>query len=259
MSDHEYIEKIMFNKITPEQLRENIDNGQYEIKNLSYEEISEVDIAFNFMNLGHSLNIAIIGNDLEIIKLILEKRGKPLNQKDVREKHYFDLDSSTISFTHTLHAAIARLIPNQHYCNTDQERKKILKNINCKIIELLVKNGAEVVNDPKYSTLHYAVETKCTELIQLVIGCGAEYVEGKRRSIHSPKEKSTEELAEETQCKDIIELIFQQKEKIGSKCSKLIQSFIKNGTTYPLDKGRCTKNKVLNKCTVELISDHLIR
>ncbi|WP_339048192.1 hypothetical protein [Candidatus Mesenet endosymbiont of Phosphuga atrata] len=262
MLDHKYIGKIISNEITPEQLKADIDNDQYEIKNLNYEEISEVDIAFNFMNLGHSLNTAIIGNDLEIIKLILEKGGKSLNQKDVREKHYLKLDSYTIGFTHTLHAAIARLIPSQHYCNTDQERKIYIeenKDNTCKIIELLIKNGAEVVNEPEYSTLHYAVETGYLKLIQLVIDCGAEYVEGKRRSIHSPKEKSIEELAEEIGNENIIKLVSQQKEKVKTKCSELIQSVIKNGTTYPLDKGKYAKkrNEILSECAIESISDQM--
>ncbi|GHM58377.1 MAG: hypothetical protein sL5_05270 [Candidatus Mesenet longicola] len=259
MSNYEYIGKIISNEITPEQLREDIDNSQYEIKNLSYEEVSKVNAAFNFMNLGHSLNTAIIGNDLEIIKLIIEKGGKPLNQEDVKEKHYLKLDSNTIGFTHTLHAAIARLVPSQHNYNTDQERKIYIeenKDNTCKIIELLIEKGTEVVNEPEYSTLHYAVETGCLKLVQLVIAYGAEYVEGKRRSTHSPKEKSTEELAKKIGNKDIIELVSQQKKKTGPKCSELIQSVIKNGTTYQLDKGVYTKkkNKILSECAIKSIS-----
>ncbi|XGA08082.1 MAG: hypothetical protein U0X86_000243 [Wolbachia endosymbiont of Xenopsylla cheopis] len=255
MSNYEYIGKIISNEITPEQLREDIDNSQYEIKNLNYEEISEVDIAFNFMNLGHSLNTAIIGNDLEIIKLIIEKGGKPLNQADVKEKHYLKLDSYTISFAHTLHAAIARFISSSNNLKSGEEKDKHVKENKehtYQVIELLVKNGAEVVNEPKYSTLHYAVETKCPELVQLIIDCGAKYMEGKRRSIHSSQEKSTEELAEEIGDESVVKLVALHKERV----EKIIRSVIRNGTTYQLDKGVYTKkkNKILSECAIKSIS-----
>lgn len=253
MLDDKYITKITSGEITPKELEASINNGQYEIKNLSDEEIEDINDIFTFATKYHSLYIAIYSKSPNVVELILKHSGKPLNQRDVGNKHYFG--SHSIDFTHTLHHAIRCIFPYMLEKITEKEifnHVKENKDSIYKIIILLLENGAEVVNEPEYSTLHYAVETRCPELVQLVINYGAEYVEGKRRSIRSFQEKSTEELAKEIGNEDIIKLVSQQKEKEKITCSKLMQSFIKNGTIYPLDKGKRTN-------TIESISNQMGR